>query len=193
MRTRRFALTCVGLGAFCVAFVAITAIHAGRYAVQELMREASPIAWLSTMLLVGAASVAVVLAMTGRGPSAFFALAGALVIAALDERFMGHEALKAFILKRAFHYDRGAMGHWGDLPMLGVPLVGGALVYWLRDAFRSRSSRAFLAAAFTAGVVAIALDIATELPLAQAVEEVLEVVAEALFLMALLAVADERR
>ncbi|HEY8208007.1 MAG TPA: hypothetical protein VIG99_11040 [Myxococcaceae bacterium] len=186
--SRRLALTFAAVALGVAGFVTADAVSAGRFAVHELMREGSPIAWLSSMLLAGASVAALVLALrSSRAPGAFFALAAALAAAAVDERFMGHERLKHFILATAFGYDRAAMGHWGDAPMALVPLVGAWLVWTLRRELHGRLCLGLLLGAIAAGTVAVALDIATLAPAAQAVEEVLEVVAETLFLMALLA------
>jgi hypothetical protein len=191
--SRRLTLSFAAISLGVIAFVVVVAVAAGRHAVQELMREKSPIAWLSTMLLVGSSTMALVLWMGGRGRAGFAWLSAALVLAALDERFMFHERLKHQLLAHVFDYHREAMGHWGDAPMALVPLVGAGLIWVLRGELRGRLVRGLLVAAFTAGVVAIALDIATEAPVAQAVEEVLEVVAEALFLLALLARVEAGR
>ncbi|HYV43534.1 MAG TPA: hypothetical protein VFA20_01690 [Myxococcaceae bacterium] len=185
--SRKLALTFAAISLGVIAFVVAVAVAAGPYAVQELMREKSPIAWLSTMLLVGSSAVSLVLFMRSRGGAGFGALSAALAVAAMDERFMFHERLKHQLLARAFDYDKAAMGHWGDAPMALVPLVGAGLIWLLRGELRGRLVRGVLAVAFAVGVVAIGLDIATEAPVAQAVEEVLEVVAETLFLLALLA------
>jgi hypothetical protein len=186
--TRRLALAFAAISLGITAFVVAVAVAAGPYAVQELMREKSPIAWLSSMLLVASSAAALVLAMRSLGNGlGFGTLAAALAAAAMDERFMFHERLKHQLLAHAFDYDQEAMGHWGDAPMALVPLFGAWLIWRLRGELRGRVCRGLLVAALAAGAIAVSLDIATIEPHAQAVEEVLEVVAETLFLMALLA------
>lgn len=190
--SRRLALISTVVVLAVVAFVAGVVVRSWPHATLEIIREKSPIAWLSVALLVGSAAVAVAAGIAGRGPPAFFVLAAALGVAALDERFMGHEHLKALILREVFDYHRATMGHWGDAPMALVPLIGGGLLWSLRREIVGWPCRAALAGAFAAGVVAIALDIATVHPVAQLVEELLEVAAETLFLLALLAVVDRK-
>lgn len=190
--SRRLALTSAAVVLTVGAFIAGVVIRSWPYATLEIIREKSPIAWLSVALLLASAALAVAAGVAGRGPAAFFVLAAGLGVAALDERFMGHERLKALILREVFDYHRAAMGHWGDAPMALVPLVGGALLWALRRELVGGPCRAALLAAFGAGVVAIALDIATVHPVAQLVEELLEVAAETLFLLALLAVVDRK-
>lgn len=190
--SRRLALTSAAVVLAVVAFVAGVVVRSWPHATLEIIREKSPITSLSIALLLGAAALAATAGVKGRGPPAFFALAAALGVAALDERFMGHEHLKALILREVFDYHRSAMGHWGDAPMALVPLIGGGLLWSLRRELVGWPCRAALAAAFAAGVVAIALDIATIHPMAQLVEELLEVAAETLFLLALLAVVDRK-
>jgi hypothetical protein len=192
--SRRLAPAFAAISLGVIAFVIAVAVAAGPYAVQELMRERSPIAWLSAMLLAASSAMALVLAMGSRRAGAGFSgLSAALAVAAMDERFMFHERLKHQLLARAFDYDKAAMGHWGDAPMALVPLIGAWLIWRLRGEFGVRLCRGLLACALGTGVVAVTLDIATIAPVAQAVEEVLEVVAETLFLMALLARVEAGR
>ena len=189
--SRKLALTFAAIGLAVIGFVTADAVSAGRFAIHELMREDSPIAWLSSMLLACSSVLALVLAMRShRAPGAFAVLAAALMAASLDEQFQGHERLKHLILAKGFGYSRAAMGHWGDAPMALVPLVGMGLVWALRRELRGRLCLGLILAAIAVGTVAVGLDIFTIAPLAQAVEEVLEVVAETLFLLALLARID---
>src|SRR5437868_228091 len=99
--SRRLALAFAAISLGAIAFVVAVAVAAGPYAVQELMREKSPIAWLSTMLLVGSAAMSLVLFMRSTKGAGFAALSAALALAAMDERFMFHERLKHQLLARA--------------------------------------------------------------------------------------------
>jgi len=175
-----------------LAFVAAIVANAWPHAAAEISRERSPLAWLSSTLLVASAAVALAVGLRERERPAFWALAAGLFALALDERFMFHERLKALVLRRVFDYDRAAMGIWGDLPMALIPLAGAWVLWSLRAELWRRSCRPWILAAFALGAVAIALDIATEAALVQVAEELLETAAETAMLIALLAVAEAK-
>lgn len=161
---------CALLGAW--AFVAVAMVLAWPFPLRVLVFENGPTAWAQDALLVASAAVALT--------KGWYALAAGLFTMALDERFMGHEHLKDWLLWNAFDGSLVSMGHWGDLPMLVYPL--GGLIFLRRLAPRSR----WYTAAFALGAAATALDIFLEAAAAQYVEEFLELAAEALFFGALI-------
>jgi hypothetical protein len=185
---RRFVFTSVVIVLIVVLYVGIAAAAAGPFALDEIIRERSPLAWLSCMLLTGAAMVAVILGMRPEAPAAFFLLGAGLFALALDERFMGHERVKELIRVHLFHHDRAAMGVWGNLPLLAVPLVGGWVLWKLRRELQTRPCRTLLLCALGVSVLAVFLDIAELGRWGQLSEELSEIAAETLFLLAMLAV-----
>lgn len=172
-----------------VLFVAAVAMRAGPHLVHELGRERSPIATLSSLLLLACAGVALALGRRARG---FLVMGAGLVLLAADERFMGHERLKRWILGGLFDWDRAAMGRLGDLPLALAGACGVVLLWSLRGQFASPAAQLRVAAAVLAGSLALALDLTSVAPVPQAVEEVLELAAETLLLLALLKVATGR-
>jgi hypothetical protein len=104
-----------------------------------------------------------------------------LVSAALDDRFMGHERVQAWIAH-----------HWGDdvmrlaqclLLLYILPALLG--LRWLRRALHPHNWR-WCRAAGAVGVLALLLDAAFTSPVPGVLEETLEYAAEALMLTALL-------
>jgi hypothetical protein len=110
----------------------------------------------------------------------------ALICGALDERFMGHEQLKDWLLYEVFNGSQPAMGWLGDAPMLVYPLAGICLLIWIWKVFGPSVSRKLVIGAVAVGSVAIAMDIATTNLSWQVLEECLEALAETLFLSALI-------
>jgi len=73
---------------------------------QAWATEQAPLAWLQSSLLWSAATLALLLALAEPGAGHGWALVSALLLAAaLDERFMGHEWLKDWLLFHAFDGD----------------------------------------------------------------------------------------
>lgn len=156
-----------------------------------LALEHSPLAWLQTMLLVACATAAALCATvqgTGQGRG-WTGVSLLLLLAALDDRFMGHEAVQA------------ALAHWGGgspsavraaqlLTLLYIP-IGAATVLWLRRVMDPRAWR-WCAAALAVGVVALAMDAAFTAAGPQVIEETLEYAAESLMLTGLLSEAHIR-
>ncbi len=155
----------------------------------------SPASWLSGALLVTLCITALRLTAERCLPwrlGVWLTLAfGAL---ALDEQFMLHELWKF----RCHEWtDACRSGVVREAPMLAVAVVGLFTLAWLRRALSHRSTRALLWTGLAVGLAAIGVDLWPEaqpqwawlpgLPeLLAALEEALEVVAEALVLGALL-------
>lgn len=148
--------------------------------------EDAPLAWWQAALLMANASAAAALACVhaafGSRRSAvrsWTLLAIALVGAALDERFMAHEAVQD-----ALQFDLGLPRSWAQGVIVVYGLGGLAL---LRMVWTESSSalRGWTVAALLAGGTAIGLDLAFDSIATQIVEELLEAGAETLLLAGL--------
>ena len=148
--------------------------------------DASPVAWLSSALLLTLSITA--LRLLGAW------LAVAFLALALDEQFMLHE-----LWKFRCHEWTTACQHSAvrEAPILAVAVVGLLTLAWLHRALLHPGSRALLWASLAVGWLAIGVDQWPEVrphlpwlpelpPLLATLEEGLEVVAEALVLAALL-------
>lgn len=159
-----------------------------------LRSDNAPLAWLSSALLFACAvqaweSLAQHKLPCGRGGT----LAAALVLMALDEQFSYHEYWKYHCAEWTCWCARASPGHlhWlGDAPMALVGIVGVLLLVTLHRAFASKLVRGHLVAAVFVGV-GLALGthfghLSGALPAyIGRLEEVFEVLAETLFLCAL--------
>lgn len=148
--------------------------------------EDAPLAWWQAALLIANASVAGALATVhgavGSRRSAvrgWTLMALALVAAALDERFMAHEAVQDWL-----QYDLGVARRWAQGVILAYA-VGGAVLLRLVWAESGTALRRWTLAALLAGGGAIALDLAFDTIAMQIVEEWLEALAETLLLAGL--------
>lgn len=148
--------------------------------------EDAPLAWWQAALLVANASAAGALACVhaaiGERPHAvrwWTLLALGMVFAALDERFMAHEAVQDWL-----EFDRGVPRRWAQGVMLVYALGGLALLraVWVAG---SSTLRRWTIAALIAGAAAIALDLTFDTIAMQIVEEWLEALAETLLLAGL--------
>ena len=148
--------------------------------------DASPVAWLSSALLLTLSITA--LRLLGAW------LAVAFLALALDEQFMLHE-----LWKFRCHEWTTACQHSAvrEAPILAVAVVGLLTLAWLHRALLHPGTRALLWAGLAVGWLAIGVDQWPEVqphlpwlpelpPLLATLEEGLEVVAEALVLAALL-------
>jgi hypothetical protein len=137
----------------------------------------SPLSWLSSALLLANAVVALNLTLTG-GLSAPVGstLTAALTFLAIDEQFQVHERFKE---------SRGG-GTIGDLPTWLVGLGGIACVVVLRRTVASDAARNLLSVAVAVGLFAIWVDLGSPSQYLARCEEVVEVMAESLFLCGLL-------
>ncbi len=154
---------------------------------QAVATEDAPLAWLQSSLLWSAATLALLLALAERaGQRGWAGLALMLACLALDERFMGHERLKDWLLFHAFDGDPQRMGLWGDAPMLGYGIGGLLVLAWLRRQRWPRPALRLMVAAVLVGCGALALDLFGRTLAWQALEECGEALAEALFCCGLL-------
>lgn len=146
--------------------------------------EDSPITWLSTSVLIAAALVAAVLAEDGAGRR-WGVLALLLALAALDERFMGHEQLRDWLLQASG--SALSREDWrANLGMLLYPLAGGSVAWRCVAGLPRGGARALAGLALLLGSAAVLLDISTVALGWQVIEELLELLAELAFLCALL-------
>lgn len=147
--------------------------------------EEAPLAWWQAALLVAnataAGALAAVLGALGsrRAALTWGLLAVGLVLAALDERFMAHEAVQDWL-----QFDLGLSRRWAQGVIL-VYAVGGLVLMrtvWVEG---STALRRWTIAAVLAGGAAIGLDLAFDTIAMQIVEEGLEALAETLLLAGL--------
>jgi len=169
-------------------FMAIIWLH-WPWLEQAVAVEEAPTAWLQSSMLWSCASLALLLATVepARLPG-WSLIAVGLAAAALDERFMGHERLKDWILFRFYGGNLEAMGRVGDLPILVYGLGGLLVLAWvIRSPARPRfAGLRWMVAAVLAGFVALGLDLAGNDLFVQVFEEGFELLAETLFACALL-------
>lgn len=163
--------------------------------------DASPVAWLSSALLLTLSITALRLV----GERALPALLGAwltlaFAVLALDEQFMLHELWKF----RCHEWTTACQySTVREAPMLAVAVIGLFTLAWLHRALLHPGTRALLWAGLAVGWLAIAVDQWPEAqahwpslpelpPLMATLEEGFEVVAEALVLAALLRQPGQR-
>lgn len=174
-----------------VGFMAISAWSFWPVWARAFRSDASPLAWLSSALLLTLAAMALRLSADGGLPRGLGGwMAAAMLLLALDEQFMGHELWKyrceQWTALCRFEAVR-------ELPMLGVAVVGTWTAWALHRAMRSRLSRGLLWAGLAMGLWAIAVDqVAVPYPLAE-LEEGFEVLAEALVLAAFISLPPRAR
>ena len=157
--------------------------------------DASPVAWLSSALLLTLSITALRLVGDRALPRLLGAwLAAAFGVLALDEQFMLH-----YLWKFRCHEWTAACQYSAvrEAPMLAVAVIGLLTLAWLHRALLHPGTRALLWAGLAMGWLAIGVDQWPEVqthwpwlpelpPLLAALEEGLEVLAEALVLGALL-------
>jgi hypothetical protein len=128
------------------------------FVARSLAFENSAVTWLQTSVLVASATLCVVMR--------WYVFAAFLLIAALDERFMFHEAI-------AWHTSAAWIAL---LPMLVYGVAGAALLWrWWRD---SPVARVWMLASAAAAAGAIGMDIAYRAVAPQVIEELFELAAE---------------
>jgi hypothetical protein len=144
--------------------------------------DASPVAWLSSALLLTLAAMSLRLSVDGGLPRRLGGwMAAAMFTLALDEQFMWHELWKyrceEWTALCRFEAVR-------ELPMTGVAVVGTLTAWALHRAMRTRLNRGLLWVGLAMGLWAITVDqVAMPYPIAE-LEEGFEVLAEALVLAA---------
>lgn len=168
--------TIVLLAAVC-GFMAVCAWNAAPWWEYAFFADDSPVSWLSSALLLANAAVAVRLTIE-RSIHAVggTALAVSLVALAIDEQFLVHERIK-----------EASPGPFADWPTWLVFVAGLLLATALSRGVASRPARLLFVTAVGVGLLALLVDL---LPVPAAIatfEEALEVIAETLFLSALLA------
>lgn len=149
--------------------------------------EEAPLAWLQSSLIFGCAITCALRAtLPQRAPRDSWlwpAMALALVVAALDERFMLHEAIQDWL-----RYDVLDDAPWAARAVGAVTLVyalaGVAVLITLKKAALAPAFH-WIRLAVSVGFAAVALDIAFNSLGWQTIEELLEVSAESLMLCGL--------
>ena len=167
-----------------IAFMALSAWLAHPGWERAFRSDASPVAWLSSALLLTLAVLSLRLwaeAVLPRGLGAWLALA--MFALALDEQFMLHELWKY----RCHELSAWCEADWvRELPMRAVAVLGVITVALLARALPGRLTRGLLLAGLACGLWALLIDQwPMPYPIAQ-LEEAFEVLAEALLLAALL-------
>jgi len=158
-----------------------------------LALEDSPFAWLQSSLLVACGCVLAMRALVSDRPeqmaqrarqqTTWGVLALLLILAALDERFMGHERIQEFLFFDVLHGEP-ALKHWSQALTAIYGMVGIAALMWMRHTMFASAWR-WCRAGVAIGLAAIALDIAVDSVNVQIIEEILEATAETLFLCGL--------
>jgi hypothetical protein len=171
--------TAVVLGAVA-AFVAVSVFAEWPWWEYAFMSDESPVAWLSSALLVANAAVALNLALSrSLRPGPGYTLAAALAMLAVDEQFQLHERLKS---------STGG-GAAGNAPTWLVGIGGLACLAVLMRIVKSRAARVLIAAAVSVGIFALWVDLGTPPAVLARSEELYEVLAESLFLCGLLEIS----
>lgn len=159
-----------------------------------LALESSPLAWQQSSLLVASAMVAGLIASLPsaslREPRIWAFTACALVVAGLDERFMGHEWLQDQLFYRLLNGNPAWQGWAAGITAL-YGLAGLVIVHQLWPEL-CLAARKLCLLGLLIGLVAIAMDIAFDSVPIQMIEESLEVLAETCFLSGLFREASRR-
>lgn len=159
-----------------------------------LALESSPLAWQQSSLLVASAMVAALIAgmpSASRRESGIWAFtACSLVVAALDERFMGHEWLQDQLFYKLLDGNPAWQGWTASITAI-YGLVGLVIVHQLWPVL-CPAARKLCLLGLLIGLAAIAMDIAFDAVPIQMIEESLEVLAETSFLCGLFREAGKR-
>lgn len=172
--------------AFAIVFMAICAGIRWPLWETAFYSDYSPVSWLSSAQLVGGALLALREAAARSLPKALSLwLAAGLTFLALDEQFMFHEQWKY-----ARHdWSAAGLGKWVlELPTIAVGVLGLCTLIWMHRAIPVRQVRQWAWTAVSIGIFALLVDQAPMPETIAAFEEGFEVLAEAFFLSALLAV-----
>lgn len=172
--------------ALALAFMAVAAGWSAPTWERAFRSDASPVAWLSSALLVALAAMAWRLRLDASLPPRLAAwLAIAMLGLAVDEQFMLHE-----LWKYRCEEWTSLCQHAGvrELPMLWVGVLGLLTARALHCALPSPWARGLLGSGVAVGLWALAVDqLPMPYPIAE-LEEAFEVLAESLVLAALLQV-----
>ena len=153
----------------------------------------SPVSWLSSALLFANAVVALTLSLTSAIPPRLGGVMSAgLLWCALDEQFMFHERFKYDYVPTWVPAEGLFSFCLGNLPMFAVGLGGTASVAWfLRRMWRTNIvACGLMLIALALGVAALVVDLWGEQWWVAPLEEGIEVLAESVFLSALLETAQ---
>jgi hypothetical protein len=162
------------------AFVAISVSTEWPWWEYAFMSDNSPVAWLSSALLVANAAIALNLAVSRGLPAGpGYMLAAALAMLACDEQFQLHERLK-------FSIGGGAAG---NAPAWLVGIGGLACLVVLMRIVTSRAARVLIATGVAIGIFALWVDLGTPPAMLARSEELYEVLAESVFLCGLLEIS----
>jgi hypothetical protein len=163
-----------------VLFIALAAAWYWPTPELAFLSDNSPVSWLSSAQLWTIALLSLRLGADRSLPvltSAWMALA--MMLLACDEQFMLHEHWKYGCYE---WFDACRNHHWmTEAPILAVAIAGAATVAHLHCLLRDRGCRLWLWSSLTVASLAILVDLTGWPPNLARLEEVLEVVAEALF------------
>ena len=172
--------TAVVVGAV-VLFMAASAWAAAPWWEFAFLSDGSPVAWLSSALLMANAAVALRLAVDRSVPwHAGGAMTAGLVALALDEQFLLHEQLKELAPRPVADWPTWTMG------------IGAVVVAWVAWRAFPAAARLLLLSAVLVALFALWVDLGNPPPMVASLEEGYEVLAEALFLSGLLAVPSRQ-
>lgn len=152
---------------------------------EALALEHSHLAWLQSMMLIACAVTSANIAMLHRKHQLFwYILSSLLLFCALDERFMWHEHIQEYIY---FQYlEPSAISiRWIQATTL-VYAIGGVIVLTKLKLVSHLSTFRWLGTSVLIGCAAVVLDVLFDSLRIQAYEEILEYVAEVLFLNGLI-------
>jgi hypothetical protein len=153
---------------------------------QAFYSDQSPAAWLSSAQLLGAALLAARLSQCRELPRLLgWWLTLALWVLALDEQFMLHEQWKFGCVQ----WWSACSQRWvAELPTIGVGVLGSVTVLALMRVVPDTLFRSLVITGLAVGLLALWVDLAQTPVFVLPLEESLEVLAEALFIGALLVI-----
>jgi phosphatidylserine synthase len=158
-------------------FMAVAAWREWPWWEYAFLSDGSPVAWLSSALLLANAALALNAASTRvLDPWIGYGVAIGLAIFAIDEQFQLHEQLKAST----------GPGWQANVPIFAIGAVGVAFLFISVRRLRRVRPRALFSAAVLVGLLALWVDVGPAPSALAPLEEGYEVLAESLFLCALL-------
>ncbi|HEY5745604.1 MAG TPA: hypothetical protein VIU12_05990 [Chryseolinea sp.] len=157
MKARRSASKAVGL--LCVFFVLVLFVALASnhyYPVLVIAGESSVGTWLSGVLLVVSATVALIIGLR-RDWLPWFLISAFFFVLALDERFMFHERMKEYII---FHFTHNFVRSrlTNELPVITAAVVGGLVSFMLWRHLHGKS-RILLLCAAVLGTASVTIDV----------------------------------
>jgi hypothetical protein len=165
---------------FVAAFAAVATAAAWPWWEYAFLSDDSPLAWLSSALLLANAAVAMSLTVSRLLPARFgWLLTAALAYLAIDEQFQLHERMKELI----------GQGRFAELPTWLIGAGGVVCLFALMRIARQTSVRLLIIAAVSVGIFALWVDLGKPATAIARTEELYEVIAETLFLAGLIEVS----